>query len=235
MAKSDGSSSVPATVAADAQKKKKPSMWQLIQARAQKAAINVRPALPRQERELERRSLVENGEGSIFKRMALAEEQEQEREFALAGREEDVPSSSSGQVGAQRSTRVWTEVGRSGGYGVCQEVGQRTHKRASLCHATQHKTSTGNIKHSPRKLNDVARLIAGKPIDAAILQMQMSDKRIASAKIKSMLALARDHATMKGLKREELVVREAWVSKGVYLRRLDIKGRGRHGIIMKPE
>jgi hypothetical protein len=65
--------------------------------------------------------------------------------------------------------------------------------------------------------------------------MQMSDKRIASTKIKSMLALARDHATMKGLKREELVVREAWVSKGVYLRRLDIKGRGRHGIRMKPE
>ena len=50
-----------------------------------------------------------------------------------------------------------------------------------------------------------------------------------------MLVLARDHAIMKGLKREELVVREAWVSKGIFLRRLDIKGRGRAGIRMKPE
>lgn len=99
----------------------------------------------------------------------------------------------------------------------------------------QHKTSTGNIVHSPRKLNDVARLIARKPIDNAILQMQMSDKRVAHTKIKSMLVLARDHAIMKGLKREELIVKEAWVSKGVYLKRIDIKGRGRHGIKMRPE
>ena len=89
--------------------------------------------------------------------------------------------------------------------------------------------------HSPRKLNDIGRLIAQKPIDNAILQMQMSDKRVAKTKIKSMLVLARDHAIMKGLKREELLVKEAWVSKGIYLKRLDIKGRGRHGIKMRPE
>jgi len=100
---------------------------------------------------------------------------------------------------------------------------------------TEHKTSTGNIKYSLRKLNDIARLISGMPIDHAILQMQISDKRVAQSKIKSMLALARDHAIAKGLRREELVVKEAWVNKGVYLKRLDIKGRGRHGIIMKPE
>ena len=65
--------------------------------------------------------------------------------------------------------------------------------------------------------------------------MQMSDKRVAQTRIKSMLVLARDHAIMKGLARDRLIVREAWVSKGVYLKRIDIKGRGRHGIIMKPE
>lgn len=88
---------------------------------------------------------------------------------------------------------------------------------------------------SPRKLNDIARLVTKMPIDNAILQMQMSDKRVAKSRIKSMLVLARDHAIAKGLKREQLRVEQAWVSKGVYLKRLDIKGRGRHGIIMKPE
>lgn len=50
-----------------------------------------------------------------------------------------------------------------------------------------------------------------------------------------MLCLARDHAVAKGLEREKLVVQRAWVTKGVYLKRLDIKGRGRFGVKMRPE
>lgn len=50
-----------------------------------------------------------------------------------------------------------------------------------------------------------------------------------------MLCLARDHAVAKGLDREKLVVQRAWVTKGVYLKRLDIKGRGRFGVKMRPE
>lgn len=100
---------------------------------------------------------------------------------------------------------------------------------------TQHKTSTGLVPTSPRKLNDIARLIQKKPIDYAILQAQMSDKRVAKGRVKSMLCLARDHAVAKGLAREKLVVQRAWVTKGVYLKRLDIKGRGRFGVKMRPE
>lgn len=75
-----------------------------------------------------------------------------------------------------------------------------------------------------------------------------------------MVALARDHAMAKGLKREKLVIgafafplavlsslllqpdsltrtspaAQSWVTKGVYLKRLDIKGRGRFGIKHHP-
>ena len=84
-------------------------------------------------------------------------------------------------------------------------------------------------------MNEVARLIQKKPIDYAILQAQMSDKRVAKTRVKSMLCLARDHAVAKGLEREKLVVQRAWVTKGVYLKRLDIKGRGRFGVKMRPE
>ncbi|KAG8701537.1 hypothetical protein FRC08_004032 [Ceratobasidium sp. 394] len=94
---------------------------------------------------------------------------------------------------------------------------------------TQHKYSTAEFKISRRKLNLLANQISGKPIDAAILQMEFSDKR-AARRIKSTLCLARDHAQMyKGLARDKLVVAEAWVSKGKYLARVDPKGRGRLG------
>ena len=107
--------------------------------------------------------------------------------------------------------------------------------KVHLVCCSQHKTSTGLVPTSPRKLNDIARLIQKKPIDYAILQAQMSDKRVAKTRVKSMLCLARDHAVAKGLDREKLVVQRAWVTKGVYLKRLDIKGRGRFGVKMRPE
>ncbi|KZT12567.1 mitochondrial 50S ribosomal protein L22 [Laetiporus sulphureus 93-53] len=101
---------------------------------------------------------------------------------------------------------------------------------------TEHKYSTANFKISHRKLNQLGRQIAGKPIDAAILQMQFSEKR-ASKRIKSMLAVAKDHATkLKGLDEKKLIVAEAWVSKGPkVLKRLETKARGRFGIREHPD
>ena len=58
---------------------------------------------------------------------------------------------------------------------------------------------------SHRKLGDLARQVAGKPIDSAILQMVFSQKRV-SNRLKSMLVVARDHAIQKGLRRDKLVV-----------------------------
>jgi len=92
---------------------------------------------------------------------------------------------------------------------------------------------TAMFKMSHRKLNKLAHQIGGKPIDHAILQMQFSSKR-ASTRIKSMLALARDQAADRGLRRERLVVTEAYVNKGPKQRRMDIKGRGRFGIKHHP-
>ncbi|GAA6030290.1 hypothetical protein JCM8097_009031 [Rhodosporidiobolus ruineniae] len=99
--------------------------------------------------------------------------------------------------------------------------------------ATFHKSSTANFKTSRRKLNDLARLIAGRTADEAILQLQASQKKQAP-RLLSMVALARDHAMAKGLRRSELVIAQSWVTKGPYLARLDIKGRGRHGIKHHP-
>ena len=70
----------------------------------------------------------------------------------------------------------------------------------------QHKYSTANFKISHRKLNMLGRQIAGQPIDMAIMQMKFSEKR-ASKRIKSMLVVAKDHATAyKSLDASKLVV-----------------------------
>ncbi|KAI0701805.1 mitochondrial 50S ribosomal protein L22 [Cytidiella melzeri] len=101
---------------------------------------------------------------------------------------------------------------------------------------THHKYSTANFKISHRKLNQLGRQISGKPIDSAIVQMMFSEKR-ASKRIKSMLVVAKDHATsLKGLDDKKLVVAEAWVTKGPkQLKRLEPKGRGRTGIRIHPD
>lgn len=99
--------------------------------------------------------------------------------------------------------------------------------------ALEHKYSTAMFKMSPRKLADLAHQISGHPIDYAILQMQFSPKR-ASKRILSTLALARDHAAAKGMQVPRLVVSEAWVNKGRFLKRIDIKGRGRFGFKHHP-
>jgi large subunit ribosomal protein L22 len=100
---------------------------------------------------------------------------------------------------------------------------------------TEHKYSTANFRISPRKLQLLADQIgSGKPLDYAILQMQFSEKR-AAKRVKSTLAVARDHAIAKGLDPARLVVAEAWVGKGRTHKRRDIKGRGRTGMLTKFE
>lgn len=51
----------------------------------------------------------------------------------------------------------------------------------------------------------LSRQIAGLPVDEAIMQMQFSEKA-ASKWIKSTLALARDHAELKGIRRQRMIV-----------------------------
>ncbi|KAF9259511.1 ribosomal protein L22 [Marasmius fiardii PR-910] len=107
-------------------------------------------------------------------------------------------------------------------------------KRKQVKKSHSHKYSTANFKISPRKLNMLGRQISGKPIDEAILQMQFSEKR-ASNRILNMLATARDHAVAyKGLEKPKLVVSEAWVTKGKYMKRIEPRGRGHFGIRTHP-
>ncbi|KAG8905182.1 hypothetical protein FRC01_008437, partial [Tulasnella sp. 417] len=116
---------------------------------------------------------------------------------------------------------------------VQEEMSSTGGETAALAKAkkahSDHRYRTASFKISPRKLNLLSRQVAGKPIDQAILQMEFSDKR-AAGRIKSMLCTARDHAMLKGIKKERMIVSESWVNKVDALPRVDIKGRSRTGI-----
>ncbi|KAL9551364.1 hypothetical protein MBANPS3_004296 [Mucor bainieri] len=110
-----------------------------------------------------------------------------------------------------------------------EKLAQQDHKLAEK----EYQFSSRNFKTSPRKLNMLARQIRNLPVDEAIRQMEFSDKRSAK-KILHNLAFARKNAAdQKGM--ENMVVSQAWVGKGRYVRRVRPHGRGQFGIMHHKE
>jgi len=117
-----------------------------------------------------------------------------------------------------------------------------------------------DFKTSRKKLGKLARQIAGKTVDEALLQMRYSKKRVASEVVKH-LEHARDLAVVKwgmglgkaenrtgdkihinlkdGSKklvedRTEIYIDQAWVGRGPYLKEPEFRARGRVNILKKP-
>ena len=91
-----------------------------------------------------------------------------------------------------------------------------------------------NLRVSPRKLNLVAGLIRGKPVDAAMADLEFSRKRIAQDVKKCVMSAVANAENNHGLDVNELVVSEAFVGKNLIMRRFAARGRGRASSIMKP-
>ncbi|KAI9304111.1 ribosomal protein L22/L17 [Cunninghamella echinulata] len=92
-----------------------------------------------------------------------------------------------------------------------------------------YKWSTANFKTSPRKLNMIARQLRNLTVDEAIKQLEYSPKRSAK-KILHNLAFARKNAKdQKDM--ENIIIAQAWVGKGRYIRRINPHGRGQFGIL----
>ncbi|OMJ20380.1 50S ribosomal protein L22 [Smittium culicis] len=94
--------------------------------------------------------------------------------------------------------------------------------------------STSNFKTSPRKLRFISKQIVGLNVQDAINQLEFSPKR-AAKKILHTVAFARKNAIYQKLMNpEQMYVKEAWVGKGRFIKRLDYKARGRFGVIHHP-
>jgi large subunit ribosomal protein L22 len=91
-----------------------------------------------------------------------------------------------------------------------------------------------NIRVSPQKLNLVAGLIRGKKVAAALADLQFSRKRIALDVRKCLQSAIANAENNHDLDIDALVVAEAYVGKGLVMKRFQPRARGRAGRVEKP-
>lgn len=90
------------------------------------------------------------------------------------------------------------------------------------------------IRTSAQKLNLVAQLIRGMPVEKALAELTFSRKRI-SLNVKKVLESAIANAENNhDLDIDQLVVDQAFVGKNMVMKRWRARARGRTGRIFKP-
>lgn len=96
------------------------------------------------------------------------------------------------------------------------------------------RASISGLKQGVKKVNLVAKLVRGMRVEDALMQMAVSPKRAAKV-VAQMVHAARANAVQNhGLDGSSLIVAEAYVSKGRYLRRSNPHGRGKSGVKHRP-
>lgn len=91
-----------------------------------------------------------------------------------------------------------------------------------------------NLRVSPQKLNLVAQLIRGKKVDRALADLQFSRKRIAIDVRKTLESAIANAENNHELDIDDLIVAEAFVGKGLVMKRFHARARGRGARIEKP-
>lgn len=89
-------------------------------------------------------------------------------------------------------------------------------------------------KGSPKKFGAFLRVVRGLRAEDALIQCNLSPKRVAKTIGKVIQSAIGNAVNNQGLDRDRLVVAEATCGKGQYLRRVSIHGRGRAGTMHRP-
>jgi len=90
------------------------------------------------------------------------------------------------------------------------------------------------IKTSPQKLNLLAELIRGKPVEKAMAELSFSRKRVAQHVKKVLESAIANAENNHDLDIDSLVVGKAFVGKNIVMKRWRPRARGRTGKILKP-
>ena len=90
------------------------------------------------------------------------------------------------------------------------------------------------LRVSPQKLNLVAALIRGKKAEKAVSDLGFSRRRIAGDVKKVLESAIANAENNHGLDVDQLWVKEAFVGKGLVMKRWKARARGRVGRVKKP-
>ena len=96
------------------------------------------------------------------------------------------------------------------------------------------KVVLNTIRVSPIKLNLVAQMIRGMNVSDALVQLQFSSKRIANDVRKALQSGIANAENNHRLDVDSLKVAEAFVGKGIVMKRFHARARGRGSRIFKP-
>ena len=96
------------------------------------------------------------------------------------------------------------------------------------------KVTLRNLRVSPQKLNLVLQMIRRKKADKAISILQFSRKRISKDVEKALRSVISNAENNHSLDIDKLYVKEAFVGKGIVMKRFHARARGRGARILKP-
>ena len=91
-----------------------------------------------------------------------------------------------------------------------------------------------SIRPSPRKLNLVAQSIRGLAAEKAVAELTFSKKRIAKVALAVLQSAIANAENNHSLNIDKLIVSEAFVGKGLVMKRMHARGRGRGARVLKP-
>ena len=91
-----------------------------------------------------------------------------------------------------------------------------------------------NLRVSPQKLNLVLEMIRRQKADVAISKLQFSKKRISKEVEKALKSVVSNAENNHSLDIDKLYVKEAYVGKGIVMKRFHARARGRGARILKP-
>ena len=111
-------------------------------------------------------------------------------------------------------------------------MGQQSNKRREA--DNEAKALLRNLRVSPQKLNEVATMIRGMTASKALGALSFTRRRIAGDVKKTLQSAISNAENNHSLDVDRLIVREAYVGKGLVMKRFHARARGRGARILKP-
>ncbi len=96
------------------------------------------------------------------------------------------------------------------------------------------KSINNGVRTSVRKLNPILKSIVGKKVDAAIRDLQFSEKRITRDVRKTISSAVANAENNFQYDIDKLIVKEAYCGKKIVMKRFRPRAKGRAAPILKP-